>query len=332
VGITYERVVEESAIHRERTGQKKERESFFQLLKLWKIFHTRFGSVVVHFGEPLSLRDFFNRPELGQRSWAEQTEDIAYEMARRIEESSALTATSLAAAVLLSLEGDCVRADQCTKALRALLLGAALSHCETPEQMPKPEARLSELLSPNRGKVSEGLREMLDTDDGEAAHRLMLHLERAGLCSRGIEAGEPVVRLTLEQQMRLSYYKNNVMHLFLPAAVLGAAATSETSYPTTVLYRVQQMCKPGFLCLYGKLACRTNPLRVAQCSSRVDYRNWKFVASDDGVHSALDFSEAGKALFEVCGGLLVPYFRGRSRDNPFYPQRGTNGKCEPGEH
>ena len=54
IAITYEKLVEESAIVSERRGEKKEAESVLGLVRARKFLRSRFGSVCVNFGEPIS--------------------------------------------------------------------------------------------------------------------------------------------------------------------------------------------------------------------------------------------------------------------------------------
>lgn len=54
VSITYDRLPEERSIVAELSGEKKRRESFFELLRAANIFRKRFGSVNVSFGEKIS--------------------------------------------------------------------------------------------------------------------------------------------------------------------------------------------------------------------------------------------------------------------------------------
>ena len=56
VGVSYERVAEDDSLARERLGQPKQRESFFNALRLTRIGRKRFGTVSINFGKPISLK------------------------------------------------------------------------------------------------------------------------------------------------------------------------------------------------------------------------------------------------------------------------------------
>jgi len=84
IAITYEQLVEERAIVSERHGEKKTDESVMGLVKARKFLRSRFGSVCVNFGEPISLAD-----ALGTRREIfldQESEDIAHQKRKFVEE------------------------------------------------------------------------------------------------------------------------------------------------------------------------------------------------------------------------------------------------------
>ncbi|MEN8180963.1 MAG: 1-acyl-sn-glycerol-3-phosphate acyltransferase [Myxococcota bacterium] len=110
VAITYERLVEESAMVQELEGGRKKKESVLGLVRARRVLKRRFGSVCVNFGEPISLAEV-----LGDRreAFADDTspevvaekrrfvEELGNRICERINWAMVGNATSVAAAALL---------------------------------------------------------------------------------------------------------------------------------------------------------------------------------------------------------------------------------------
>jgi glycerol-3-phosphate O-acyltransferase len=110
VAITYERLVEESAMVEEMEGGEKKQESVLGLVRARKYLQRRFGSVFVNFGEPISLaqalegrRDLFlaEGDEAQQGAKRALVERLGNELVERINWAMVANATSVAACALL---------------------------------------------------------------------------------------------------------------------------------------------------------------------------------------------------------------------------------------
>jgi glycerol-3-phosphate O-acyltransferase len=110
IAITYERLVEESAIVSERHGEKKESESVIGLVRARKFLRSRFGSVCVNFGEPISLADALgSRREVFLDQESKEVvqqkrkfvEELGHRIVERINWAVVPNATSVAACALL---------------------------------------------------------------------------------------------------------------------------------------------------------------------------------------------------------------------------------------
>ncbi|MEZ4216327.1 MAG: 1-acyl-sn-glycerol-3-phosphate acyltransferase [Myxococcota bacterium] len=110
IGITYERLVEEGSMVDELEGGEKKDESMLGLVRARRFLRSRFGSVHIHFDEPISLaralgarRDSFAR-DGGEAVEAEKRrfiQSLGYRIVERINWSLFANATSVAASVLL---------------------------------------------------------------------------------------------------------------------------------------------------------------------------------------------------------------------------------------
>ncbi len=106
VSINYEKVIEDKSHVRESKGAKKEKESFWDLLKVGRFLKHRYGHVYVNFGKAISIKDYLEQNSLkAQSSDSEKrstVRNLADEISREIEKVSVITAPNLVAAALLA--------------------------------------------------------------------------------------------------------------------------------------------------------------------------------------------------------------------------------------
>ena len=326
VGVTYEKIVEEKALQRERTGEKKRSESLFDLLRLWNIKRKRFGTVVVQFHQPISLQEYFKPTEItideskSDGAWqnchprAKNTEDLAFEVARQIEESTALTNTALAASVAQVIGSGAFEPANAEDALVGLLRCVDLSRL-TKSDLPSP-FDIGKWTQANGLYASSGLVKAFDVATLEqAVLGLFRHLEMAELCKviePSMQSGKShfTMFITPQQQESLSYYKNNLQHLFVPAAMLSIAGGIARDYREVVLYRLQQMCKSGYLLpLWSVWRCELERL-VCLSMARGWIESRDFVTRNEGTHSEILLSREGRKLFGLARKLLEPNIQG----------------------
>ncbi len=109
IAISYERLVEESAMMGELEGEQKQAESVWGLVRARKFLRLAFGSVFVNFGEPISLADALgdqrerflsDTPEALQEKRA-FVEGLGNRLVERINWSVIPNATSVAACALM---------------------------------------------------------------------------------------------------------------------------------------------------------------------------------------------------------------------------------------
>lgn len=107
VAITYERLVEESAMLSELAGQRKQTENLRGLLRARKILGRRWGSATIRFDAPISVAAAMGeeREALADDEAGELRRDfvarLGNQIVERINASTAANATSVAAAVFL---------------------------------------------------------------------------------------------------------------------------------------------------------------------------------------------------------------------------------------
>ena len=215
VSIGYEKLIEAKSYAKELQGEAKKKEDMGALLSSTKVLRSRYGRVYVDFGEPVSLRvfaasrgfDLPARPELSDAASEEEVRperkaliaQLGHRIVNGIYDVSRVTPTNVAALVLLArsrrgmAEGELYRrADRVLDLLDELAVRqSALLSRET------RRAALREAL----GRfAADGLVLMTPAPDGETIYQ-------------NTDAG----------RLALDYYKNNIVHLFVPLAVAAAA-------------------------------------------------------------------------------------------------------------
>jgi glycerol-3-phosphate O-acyltransferase len=212
VFIGYEQVIEESAYVRESEGKPKKKENVARLIKSTSVLFHRYGRLHVRTGEVFDIADMI---ETG--GWSRQdledshvrrgvALDIALRTLREINRVSVATPSAVLSTVLLTAPGPRIeRSDLRRQAiwLTDLLkaIGATLAD---------PVERWSgEAASPSEGDT---LDQAID----------------AFVKGNRIEASEDdvVYEVPAAQRLPLDYYKNNIIHFFVPAALVAASCAS----------------------------------------------------------------------------------------------------------
>jgi glycerol-3-phosphate O-acyltransferase len=199
VGFTYERLVEEGSMVEQRRGAKKTRENLLGLLRAGRVLQSRFGSVTVRFGEPISLAhvvDGEHWDEPGVRQAA--IESLGDEICRRINGLITAGRSSVSAAALL---GSPHRAQRIAE-LRGRV------------------TEISELLDVAGLARSENLQRCLAEGRPEAAAELLL---QSGLVEQRSGSEGELLSFTEGARDRLAYYRSTIGPALAWPAVLALA-------------------------------------------------------------------------------------------------------------
>jgi glycerol-3-phosphate O-acyltransferase len=202
VSISYEKVVEAKAYARELAGGAKKRENVSQLLSSGpKVLRSRYGRVYVDFDEPISMRGF------------------AAQLGVNVEERPRQLATQLGHRIVYGINS--VTRVTPTAVVALVLLGRARSGIAFSELLAETD-RLVELLDALGARRSPAL---------DAATRADAIEETIGLFTGDgsvqvsvARDGEKVLRCGAQGRQALDYYKNAIMHFFVPYSVVAMAA------------------------------------------------------------------------------------------------------------
>lgn len=197
--IGYEQIAEERVYARELAGAGKQKEDVRQVVKATSVLAQRYGKVYLRVGQPLTIRECMagqRWTELGTAERQELLERSAEQMLFRINAEALALPTAIVAVALLGHPRGGVR------------------HAEL-------VARVSRI---RRFLADAGMNE-----GGGASHEEAILEEAVARFTRGrllvrLEAErDRVYRIVPERRTTLEYYKNTILHAFVPAAYVAAA-------------------------------------------------------------------------------------------------------------
>ncbi len=205
ISIGYERVVEGKDYLAELRGAEKEKEGLGGLLRAPQVLSSRYGRVHIGVGRILPLGELLAAHaaagDADEGDGVERTvvRRIAHRVAFEINRATPVTASALLAAALLSHgKRGTARADllESVRGYHAALLrfGARF-------------ARTAGAAAPNEEAMDQALAIFRD----------------AKLVDVHAEAGEPIYRVPDEARLALDYYRNNLVHWFVPSAIVATA-------------------------------------------------------------------------------------------------------------
>ncbi|RUO35648.1 glycerol-3-phosphate 1-O-acyltransferase PlsB [Aliidiomarina sanyensis] len=217
VYLGYEHVMEVNTYHGELKGQAKQKESVFQIFSMLRKLRN-FGHGYVTFGEPLRLSDYLDR---SQPQWRDAVTHGAEEpakprwmtpvvnhladvMMKRVNDGAALNPINLAAISLLSAERRSLTREE--------LVEQILAYKALQREVP----------------YSKDIQ--IPSWSGEEMWQHLVSMEKFEINEN--QAGE-VVSLTQTQAITLTYYRNNILHLFIVPALLARFARRGRKFALT---------------------------------------------------------------------------------------------------
>jgi glycerol-3-phosphate O-acyltransferase len=251
ISVGYEKIIEEGSYRREVLGAEKEKESLTGLLKTPKFLTSKYGRLYIEFSEPIDLGSYLDRYEVDRlRPEDEALDNLTVRLAHRIiydiNHVSTVTPSALVATVLLNnpvrgsdrqrflhvvgfLLNFLTHRFESTRLSRTLREAleenrAALDKLE--KRQPSPALKSPPEIS-DESSADESGSVRIETVMGEAVASLID--EAIGLFEDNdqvvIEETEEDVFYSVpeESRLELAYYRNNIVHYFVPEALLATA-------------------------------------------------------------------------------------------------------------
>ncbi|MGJ8679806.1 glycerol-3-phosphate 1-O-acyltransferase PlsB [Paraglaciecola sp.] len=211
VYIGYDHVMEVSSYLKELKGTDKKKESFFQVFSAIKKLKN-YGVGYLNFGEPINLSNYLDQKEPNWREHKDKesdkkptwltpvVNDLATDVMTRINQATAISAMSICATCLLAAKKHAIPRTELERAIDhylGLLKNSEYSHLTTIPQVSGKEL-LADTLKRKKLTISE---------DGY---------------------GE-IVSLRDQNAVALTYYRNNIQHLFALPSLIVAVVFSHKS-------------------------------------------------------------------------------------------------------
>jgi glycerol-3-phosphate O-acyltransferase len=205
--IGYDQVLEEKAYLKELEGREKETESMGQLVKARKFLKGRYGRAYIQFSDPISIKQYMAHlpaPEPGQPQEArDQGQDLAYHIIQAINRISVVTPFSLVCAALLTYPRKGVYRRELLQIIQVL------------------HDYLQAQGVPRADSLENLTQAVEDTLTLCEARKLVTPIEKEeGLAD---ELGLGGYSIDETKRPLLEYYKNNILHFFLPASLVSLA-------------------------------------------------------------------------------------------------------------
>ncbi len=204
VYIGYERVLEGRTYLGELRGASKKKESIFDIFKVIGALKQRFGSVWVNFGEPIKLAEFLDADQPGWREqelgpqyrpeWlSDSTHRLSERVAQHLNEAAAVNPVNLVALALLSTS-------------KLALDDRALT-------------RVLDLYLTLLRAVPYSPHTTLPEGDGQA---LIQYVQGMNLLAEQKDSLGKILYLDEQNAILMTYYRNNVLHIFALPALLAS--------------------------------------------------------------------------------------------------------------
>lgn len=218
VYLSYEHVMEVHSYTKELSGIKKEAENVWQIFGIFKKLKN-YGHGYVNFGEPISISKFLNNY---QKDWHDSIDpsghfrpnwlykcvkDLANKVMFNLSEATAVNGLTLAAMIILSCERYSIPTKDLLTSIRI---------CNT---------LLKDISLSNYTKFSH------ETPEELLKHAIDLH--KFDIISM---YGVDTVSLLRRQYYQLTYYRNNIVHLFIiPSLILRMIYLSDKIVKTEII-------------------------------------------------------------------------------------------------
>ncbi|WP_158972682.1 glycerol-3-phosphate 1-O-acyltransferase PlsB [Paraglaciecola sp. L3A3] len=208
VYIGYDHVMEVSSYLKELKGTSKKKESFLQIFSAIKKLKN-YGIGHLNFGEPINLANYLDQHEPNWREYREQNSDsrpqwltpvvneLATDVMSKINQAAAISGMAICATCLLSAKKHAMAQSELEQAIEhylTLLKDAPYSNRATIPQMSGKEL-LSNTLKLNKFTVTE-------------------------------DSYGKIISLKNQNAVALTYYRNNIQHLFVLPSLIAAIVFS----------------------------------------------------------------------------------------------------------
>ncbi|NLA40998.1 MAG: hypothetical protein GX874_06265 [Smithella sp.] len=292
VYIGYDRVIEEKSYLKELSGAPKVRENTVEIIKTTKILRKRYGRVYVNIGEPIVLKDYLAAQEKSMdKMTVEERQSlyrkIGYEVVLEINKVSVVTPFALVASGLLSHDRRGISHEE--------LLGILN---EFYEYLSTRQVKFADTFAHRDRTITDALNIFDETDI----------ISRVETDEEEEEMQEVVYSLSDAKRLNLEYYKNNILHFFIPLCFM---ATSMVKHPDDSMSLAKIMGDYRFLkeLLWNEFIFDENREDTEDMTEVLDYlrsRSMILTSERDG-ETWVEIKSRGGVRLKSFAGLIHNY-------------------------
>ncbi len=200
VSIAYDQIQDVPDYAREAQGKGKDEESFSWFVKAIRSLRRRYGDIHIRFAEPVSIAQTIASIDESEDGESIGLQKLAFEVMYRIGRVTPITPTAVVSICLLAARGD----------------------ARTSAELAEESTRLMEFI----GARDLPTTDHADVSDPEVVEAILEGLAEHGNVSSHEAVGRRVYWLDEDQMIRISYYRNVVVHFFLERAIAEMALAS----------------------------------------------------------------------------------------------------------
>ncbi len=262
VSIVYDQIFDVPDYAREAQGRSKDKEGFAWFLKAVRSLRRRYGDIHIRFGEPLSLAEALGGID-GHDEESLGLKKLSFETMYRIGAVTPITPTALVSIALLAARGK----------------------PKTAQELAGTCAHLVQFIRARELPVTDEP----DLSDPAAVTEILDWLGEHGNVSSHEAVGRRVFWLDDDQMIRVSYYRNVVVHFFVSRAIaemaLAGSMESSDRDPDNVRWRMlalRDLLKFEFF--FGE---KTEFVEGACTDIAIDVPDWESILRSAGALSVV---------------------------------------------
>lgn len=199
VSIVYDQIQDVPDYTREAQGRGKEKESVGWVFRAVRSLRRRYGDIHIRLGEPISVASAVGSIDEGEEV-SIGLQKLAFEVMYRIGSVTPVTPTAVVSIALLAARGA----------------------ARTADDLAEKSARMMDFVTTRDLPLTDEP----DLSDSETVTAILDSLLEHGNVSSHEAVGRVVYWLDDEQMIRVSYYRNVIVHFFLNRAIAEMALTS----------------------------------------------------------------------------------------------------------
>lgn len=278
--IGYERIMEGATYVGELKGKSKESENLLGLIKTAKKIERIFGTVHLSFGEPLYLSDFMEKFNISH------ADDVN---ARDYEDKLSAMIANLGVKIMQHINRTAV-------VNPVSLLALAL--------LSTPKAAIDKAQLFTNLQLYQTIANKLPYDaDVDVTNmtpsQIVVYGEKLRLTETGHQPAGSVIRVAKNQAPLLSYFKNNILHLFIMPSLLAALVQKNNRIHIDNLRQISELLYPFLQSEFFLKIAKRNIHKLISEAVQVLTDEGVFIDLGDGVIAGADGNSANYQKLDV---------------------------------